>query len=190
MKKNIIKLLAVILMLCCVLPLASCDQQKPPLDIDAVEENLKAAGYEVHITVDGQTAGIKESLYAVDGNGNTLSLIVCEKASSAKLYFEIIMLGHEQELEELQYNIQRYRHLLKIHEEEGSEEPLKAMEKNLAQAESDLEKKKKEASIGRSGNVVWFGTKDAVETSKTPEKYTETENDTENNSGAAFFEPR
>ena len=166
MKKILAMALAVVMLMGCVLTFASCGT-RPELDIDDAEDNLKEEDYIVSVNDDPSDPMYKATLYASNGD-DSLSIYWFDSASVAKLYYQSIKLAEKQQKEELELEIKTLKKVIKLYEDEYKSSELDNLEDELKDLEKKLKdlKSGKDYVYGRSGKVVWYGTKDAIKDSK------------------------
>lgn len=160
--------LALIMLMGCVLTFASCSfGPKPELDIDDAEEALEDENYSVSVN-DDPSDPMYEATLSASNEDDYLRIVWFENASVAKLYYKSLKLEREQEIESLKLEIKTLKKVIKLYEDDYKSDELDELEDELKDLEKELDelKSNKEYAYGRSGKVVWYGTKDAVEDSK------------------------
>lgn len=166
MKKFLALILAAVMLMGCVLAFASCGA-KPKLDIDDAEDNLKDEDYMVTVNDDPSDPMYKATLNATNGD-DYLRIIWFDKASVAKLYYQSLKMEEKQEKEELELEIKTLKKLIKLYDDDYKSSELDMLEDELKDLEKELKDLKKgdDRVYGRSGKVVWVGTKTAIKDSK------------------------
>jgi hypothetical protein len=165
--KNIIKKsIALLLVLVSLFIVSSCSlfTPKPNMDLEDAEDNLKDEDYFVVYNDEG-SAGIKENLVAYDDD-NYLVIIYCETAKMANLQYRYYELNHERQIESYELKIKEYNYILSKFDKDLTSDEIDQKEDELKEIEKKLEELKKNYVIGKSGKIVWYGTKDAIKDSK------------------------
>ena len=174
MKKTIIRLIALVFVVCFAFSLASCFEPKPLIkDLEKAAENLEDEDYMVRYTDDedelsvGQVEKLTAYKYGDDYDDyETLTVIVFEDTKSAKLYYEAEKLDFDRELESYEIELKKYEHLLNKYEDDLDSDAIEEIEDEIKELEKAIEEYKDTYVVGRSGKTVWAGTKDAIEDSK------------------------
>ncbi len=167
MKKNLLKVFFVACLMVLTLTLASCGAT-PKFDLEKAAENLERRDYWVSYEedYDDETAPqIKEYLSAHDGD-QSITIIKFNDLRSAKLYYKIMKIEYETELKELKLELKAYRWEKIRYAGKLDSDDMDDLEEEIEELKDEIEDLKKEASYGRIGNIVWFGTKEAVEDTK------------------------
>ena len=182
MKKILVVLLALAMLISSVAIFASCGA-KPQLDLEKAKDALEDEDYTVFYSDDDDSEDIpyiEETLYAYDDDDNSITIIRFADAKSAKLAYKQLKIENDAkidnikaEIKELKAEIKLYEHVLKKYDDELKsdeaeevEENIKELEDEVKDLEKELEEMKDDYVIGRSGKVVWTGTKDAIKASK------------------------
>ena len=164
------KLFALALVLIMAIGLVACGfAPKPELDLEDAAENFEDEKYVVDYVDDEDylAPGQTEKLYVyTDDYDDELTVIVFEKASTAKLYYKDHKLDMDIEYKELKAQLKFNEHMLKHFEDDMDSDEVDELEDEIKELEKELEDYKENYVIGRKGNVVWYGTKSAVEDSK------------------------
>lgn len=174
--KTAIKFLAVALMLASLLSLTSCIDlsflNKPELDLEAAEKNLEDDGYTVIYTgksdvaseiIENLDPGVEETLYAKKGEA-VFYMTVYENDAIAKAVYEQMKYSRESSEKRTKLEIKQIETMLKECEDLSSAEK-NDYEDDLDDLEETLEEMK-EVTIGRSGNVIWYGSKEVIADTK------------------------
>ena len=166
MKKLLAMALALVMLMGCVLAFASCGS-KPETDIDDAEDNLKDEGYSVSANDDPSDPMYKATLTA-SKDDEYLRIVWFDSAAVAKLYYQSLQLEEKYEKEELELQIKTLKKVIKLYDDEYKSDELDELEDELKDLEKELKDLKKGDSYvyGRSGKMVWYGTKDAIKDSK------------------------
>jgi len=111
MKKTIIRLIALVFVVCFAFSLASCFAPKPLIkDLEKAAENLEDEDYDVYYTDDEDEIAyhefgtcIAEYLEADDDDDNSIEIVVFKDTKSAKLYYDELKtrLDYQKEYMEL-----------------------------------------------------------------------------------------
>ena len=174
MKKTIIRLIALVFVVCFAFSLASCFAPKPLIkDLEKAAENLEDEDYMVRYTDDedelsvGQVEKLTAYKYGDDYDDyETLTVIVFEDTKSAKLYYDELKTRLDYQKEYMELYIESLEHQLKKYEDDLDSDEINEIEDTIKELNKALEKVEDEYVIGRSGKTVWAGTKDAIEDSK------------------------
>ena len=178
MKNIITKLLVMVIVAIMVLSLASC-ATKPEIDFDDACDELEDNGYTVEITKDGLDVNQKKVLYAYDDEDNFLMMIEFKDTKSAKLYYESIKIEYEWRIDKIkaeideaelmvetyEYILEEYKNKLDSDEIDEYEEKIDDLRDEIKDLNEELEEAEDEGAFGRSDNVVWIGTTDAIKDS-------------------------
>ena len=174
MKKTIIRLIALVFVVCFAFSLASCFAPKPLIkDLEKAAENLEDEDYDVYYTDDEDEiayhefgACIAEYLEADDDDDNSIEIVVFKDTKSAKLYYDELKTRLDYQKEYMELYIESLEHQLKKYEDDLDSDEINEIEDTIKELNKALEKVEDEYVIGRSGKTVWAGTKDAIEDSK------------------------
>ena len=163
MKKILVVLLALAMLVSCVAIFASCGA-KPQLDLEKAKDALEDADYDVSYEDDmsDYTPYIEEYLEAGDDDDNEITIIRFADTKTAKLYYQSLKLERDYDIDTLKLQIKQAKHQLKKYEDDLSSDEIDALEDEIKELEKELEDMKDDYIIGRSGKVVWVGTKDAI----------------------------
>ena len=173
MRKTLSRLFVVALFAIFALSLVSCT--KPELDFDDAEDNLEDADYTVYVS-EKSSVNVEKELRATHKDGDYLLIAEYKDAKSAKIAYQEYKLSRQSQLDELkaeikyyELRIKEYKNLIDKYDDDIDadtyEERIEELEDGIEELEDDI-KKVKEMSLGRSGKIVWYGTKDAVKDSK------------------------
>ena len=166
MKNTLKKLLILMLALACVVGLVAC-APAPEKDLEDAKDNLEDADYDVAYSDDDDSqAGTVEYLYAENEDGDSITIVRFEKASTAKLYYKARQAERESELSYYKDNLKLYKHMLKNYSDDMDSETEEQLEERIEEYEKYIDEFDDENVLGRSGKVVWFGTKQAIKDSK------------------------
>lgn len=168
MKKIISLLLALVMAVGCMLAVTSCGAE-PELDFAVAEANLKLAGYSVNSRVFEDDVERVKTLSASkeisDDVKETIVITEYADATLAKLALEQQELGFEMEKKAIELYVEYYEHLIDEYASSYSAEKLADMKEKLNDYKVDLEMAENYV-FGRSGNIVYYGTKAAIEATK------------------------
>ena len=142
MKKILSTVLVCVLLLGCVFALASCGA-KPNADPEKAEAALKDAGYEVHAMIKDGVGFISATKLDVD----------LEEIKSEEDYMKAL------EDAEVVYIV----YLAEDADEEAINEAYEELKEELEDAKEEVDI---DLEIGKSGNVLWYGTKKAIKAAK------------------------
>ncbi len=136
MKRILSAILVCILMVGCVFALASCGG--PNKDPEKAKAALEDAEYTVRFSDDEKVLDddVEAQIIAFDKDGNYISIIYCADKDAAKDAYE------------------------------EAEEDIDEMKKELAKMLNLEEGKEIDLELGKSGKIVWAGTKDAIKAAK------------------------
>ncbi len=166
MKNTVKKILALALVICSVFALASCSlfQPKPKQDLEKAAKNLEKAGYDVdYETYDSDNAIIVEYIEASDEDGNKITIIKYATRKAAKLAYENEKIRRDYKIDTLENEIDSLKYQMKKFAEDDEKE---MYEKYIEELKEELQALKKEEVLGKSGKIVWYGSKDAVKATK------------------------
>lgn len=161
MKKIISMLLVLVMAISCTLVLTSCSE--PELDFNVAKTNLEAAGYTVSIKeVDSfntvkRLEAEKEDLH--------LEMYEYKDTGSAKLALEDYEIQIQQGIDNIELMIESLEHILDAYSDTMKSGMIDRYNDQLKEYRAELEVAES-ISCGRSGNIVWMGSKAAVEASK------------------------
>ena len=165
MKTTLKKLLVIVLALTCIMGLVAC-APAPKKDLEKAKDALEDEKYSVSYSDEDDSGdGIEERLYATDGKDNYLYILKFEKTSTAKLYYKSLVNENDNELALNKAYLKYYEHILKNFEDDMDDKQVDSYEDNIEEYEEEIEDAK-ELVIGRSGKIVWIGTKQAIKDSK------------------------
>lgn len=162
--KKTIKILACILLACCITLTVACGglTAKPELNLEKAMDNLEAKGYRVNLASSGNfivDGMIVYWLDATNGEGNSITIYEFCSNDIAKSYYKT------ETYMNATYKNHRdfYKALLADKALTLTDIEKKRVEEELAYCEEDLAEHE---IIGFSGKFVWIGTKDAIEDTK------------------------
>ncbi len=172
MKKIISAILVLVMLAGCAVMLASCS--KPELDFDKAKEALEANDYEVQLMEEAsdipllgeELVGVVQVLFAMEGTDDMLVIIEFEKAKTAKLYLKSIELMKNRIIEYAELEIKNYEHIISKYENELKSDEIDEYEDQIKDLKDEIEETEENMVYGRSGNIIWIGTKDAVEATR------------------------
>ncbi len=169
MKKLTVKLLALALLVASVFSLASCSlfAPKPETDLKDAEDALEDNKYSVSYIDDEDdlSVGVAEKLTAYNDD-DYLQVTIYKDSTLASIAYEELQQELKEEKATIKRNIKKYEHLIKKYKSDLKDaDLLKTYEDRLEDYEEQLEEMKN-AVIGKSGKIVWAGTKDAIKDSK------------------------
>ncbi len=167
MKKIISLLLALVMAVGCMLAVTSCGAE-PELDFVVAEANLKLAGYSVNSRVfEDDVERVKTLSASKEINDIEDTIVITEYTDStlAKLALEKQELSFEMEKQAIELYIEYYEHLIDEYASSYSAEKLADLKEKLNDYKVNLEMAENYV-IGRSGNIVYYGTKAAIEATK------------------------
>ena len=165
-KRSLAVLLALAMLIGCVALFASCGP-KPELDLRAAEDALEDEDYFVYYSddEDEEEPYIEESLYAYKDD-ESLTIVRFADSKSAKLFYNELKFEYDTEVEELELEIKRIKHILNKYSDELKSDYIDELEDELKDYEKELEELQEEGLFGINGKVVWYGTERAIEDSK------------------------
>ena len=162
------KILAFILTLSMMLAFTSC-LAKPELDLNDAKKNLKSEDYNVKVEDDEDflDVGVVEQLEAYSEDGDDYIYIVkYESAKYAKLVYDMMKQEYDYgikssslQIKQIEFILDEYDKDLDSDEIDDYEDEIKDLNKNLKEAKEDY-------SFGISGDIIWFGTAQALEDSR------------------------
>lgn len=163
--KKTIKILACILLACCITLTVACggSTAKPELNLEKAKDNLEAKGYRVNLEsddgfflVDGM---IVYWLDATNGEGNSITIYKFCSRNVAKSYYKT-----ETSINAMvQTQRDFYKAVLADKALTLTDSEKKRVEEDIADCEEDLAEHE---IIGFRGKFVWMGTIDAIEDTK------------------------
>ena len=159
------KLLALILIIGCVFAMTSCYLlgPRPEKDLKKAKENLEAADYNVSYTTEaGDDIVARLSAQSEDGE-DTIIIIEFANKKAANLYYRERKLEIEHEIDDLKLQIDKLKYEMKNSDNDGEN---LIGEIALEKLQEELSKLRKEIVLGKSGKVVWYGTKNGAKASK------------------------
>ncbi len=166
MKKNLLKVFFVSCLMVLTFTLASCGAT-PKFDLEKAAENLERRDYRVYYEddYDEDEPYYKESLYA-SKSGESVSIMKFNDLRTAKLYYKALKLEHESGIKELKLQIralqwEKLRYAGKLDSDQKED-----LQEEIDELKDELEEAKKEVSYGRIGNIVWYGTEEAIKDTK------------------------
>lgn len=176
MKKFLTVILAVSLLIGSVLVFSSCDMMtslfnSPELDLEDAKDNLEDNGYSVSYNDDPSQVNVKETLTATysdsffSGAKETLNITVYADSKSASLAYDKLKIQKDVQKEFIELQIQEYENILKKYDDDLRSSESDYYEDQIKDLEEQLEELE-DAIIGKSGNTVWYGTKQAIDDSK------------------------
>ena len=171
--KHICKsILAAILAAMMLLALTSCSllSPKPETDFSDAKKALEAAGYTVSVSEtnsgDIDQKGIVKVLYAYsDDHEDYIYIFLCETAATAKYCKKLYNNLFDENNKYIKARLDYQEHLLKKYGDDMTDEERNEIRSSIKSSEQRLENSKKQ-SVGSSGKVFWYGTKDAVKATK------------------------
>lgn len=163
------------------------ESTQPDLNLDRAADNLEVRNYTVSYIDDEDelAVGVEERLYAktepqinADNFENEeeylnyletyipewIEIVVFENTKTAKLYYKSLKLERDCELKALKLKLKEYRHILDEYSKDLDDDEEEYYNNYI----SDLNKqigKWENYVIGRKGNTVWCGTKQAMQDS-------------------------
>ena len=167
--KKTIKILACILLACCITLTVACggSTAKPELNLEKAKDNLEAKGYQVSLAsgvsfiVDGM---VVYRLNATNGEGNSITIYEFCSNDIAKSYYNTQMSMNTYQITMAQTQRDFNKALLADKALTLTDRDRKALEEEIAYFEKTLAKYDK--IIGFSGKFFWIGTKDAIKDTK------------------------
>jgi len=169
MRKIKVLLLAVALLLVCTMALSACSlfAPKPNKDLEEAAENLEDEKYTVTYTDDEDDldVNVEERLYATDGKDNYLSVTIYKDSKSASLAYKEMKLQYDAELESVELQIKNCENMIKKYDDDLDSDEIDEYEDEIKELEKEL-KEAKDFVFGKSGKMVYAGTKDAIKDSK------------------------
>ena len=157
------KILVVLCLFMFLFFLSSCSK-KPNLDFNNSRANLVDKGY--HVTYVDNSHFLefneKKSLYGyVDKD--FISIIEFKDLKSARLYLKYLESEYEEKINTLKAEIKMYKHTLNKYDKELTSEEIDDLKENIREIQQKLEGYEDDHKCGRSGKIVWYGTKYAIE---------------------------
>ena len=154
------RIIALILMLSCVLTVASC-AVVPLYDSSDLVVILKENGYTVKETFKNVREGVVGYVYAHRiRTGDELYYIYCEDFASANSIYDYVNSKQKTHIAEIKMEIDQIEYALYKTEGLSAEEKGRYYQR-LIEKQEELEEVKN-YTCGRGLNVVWYGTKQAV----------------------------
>ena len=167
MKATLKKLIVLALALIMAIGLVAC-APTPELDLEDAAENLEGEKYDV-VYIDDEDylgPGQKERLEAENDDGDEITVIRFEKASTAKAYYNKLKLSKKQDRAEIKDELKLLKHFLKNYEDDMDSDDVDELEDMIKNYEKKLKKFDEEKVIGIKGSVVWYGNESAIEDSQ------------------------
>ena len=167
MKRILSLALAFVMIFACIFSLSSCFGDKPELDIGKAEDALEDEDYSVTVVDDEDmlSPGMVERLYAYNDD-DTLVIVEFENSKTATLFYKSKKLDIEQEIEALKLEIKYLEHILDEYSRDIDRDDEDDYKDELKDLKKELSELQDEYVVGKSGKIVYYGTKDAVEDSK------------------------
>ncbi len=167
--KKTIKILACILLACCITLTVACggSTAKPELNLEKAKDNLEAKGYQVNLASGGSFLIDGMIVYCLDAiNGEENSITIYEFCSNdiAKSYYNTQTAMNTNQIITAQTQRDFYKAVLADKALTLTDSEKKILEEEIADCEETLAKYDK--IIGFSGKFFWIGTKDAIEDTK------------------------
>ena len=172
MKNALKKLLATALVMLMLATFCSCSlfTPKPETDFSDAKKALENAGYTATVGLSDYDAdyAIKNKLYASKDAGDYEYIYIIEfkDSTTAKKYYKRMQMSDKIDIMEEETEIDFYKHILKKYKKDLTSSEIEDLEEDIEDWKEDLKEYKKEYVSGRSGNFVWYGTKNAIEATK------------------------
>ena len=166
MKATFKILLVLALVLAMVMGLVACGSS-PLLELSEAVDNLKAEDYYVqyHTRKSDLEPGMAEMLEA-ESDEEEITIIIFRDSSTAKAYFEIKEKEREVQITLLESELEYLEQKLEYFEADMDAEELEDIDEQIEEIKQSLLDYEEKYVLDRSGEAVWFGTKNAVEDTK------------------------
>ena len=167
MKKILAVVLAAVMLMSVMLTLTSCSLFGPKPDVKmSMKKIAKALEDEDYLvsTEKEPDVMIKQYLSAYTED-DSLQIIWFEDTAMAKLYYKELKMDLDHKIESAKLEIKAGEKYLDLYDSDLDDDDAEEREEELEEMEEELEEIKN-ICIGRKGNVVWKGTKNAIEDSK------------------------
>ena len=169
MTKHLKKIFFAISLIMLTLTLASCGAT-PKFNLENASENLRERGYYVNYNDDYDDADdedmmLKETLTA-SKNGEYVQIYKFNDLRTAKLYYKALKTERNYEIKALKYEIKIMRHFMIRYAFKLEAEDFEDIMEEIKDLQDEIKELKKENVVGRIGNTVWHGTKEAIEDTK------------------------
>lgn len=169
MTKHIKKIFFVISLIMLTLTLASCGAT-PTFDLEKAAENLRERGYYVNYNDDYDDADYKDMKFketlTASKNGEYVQIYKFNDLRTAKLYYKFSKSQRNNVIKTLKYEIKILRHLMIRYAFKLEAEDFEDIMEEIEDYQDQIKELKKEYVVGRFGNVVWYGNKEAIEDTK------------------------
>ncbi|MBR2933122.1 MAG: hypothetical protein IKC33_02295 [Clostridia bacterium] len=167
--KNIVKLLSLLLIVCCFTCLFSCSSnaEKPTLDILKARSNLEKRHYytEIEREFDSGYSELSLKLTAYDEDDlYKASLVIYEFVSSkvAEKYYNMITAERNVRIKQYEAQIEYWECLLEKHSEEITSVKIDEIKDRIKSYKKAIQDIENGDVIGYSGKYVWHGTLQAI----------------------------
>ena len=156
---------ASVLLLVCLLSLASCGTDTSMDDLAAIQAKLLAKGYQANITEPVEIA-IVNQLEATNASGASLSIVLFKDEKSAEYYYEIMKAQVDYYIAQNEIEAQYLSHMLNTYRSSMTAEEISEAEDNVSYFQSCANETKKTVCVRHGKAVVMSTTQGAYEDCK------------------------
>lgn len=132
-------------------------------DFETAKANLENAGYVVLFDEDGNDLYVRQ-LSAKGEDDNAIDIVEFKDEELAEIYYNYVKTSIKAEKDMCKVEIEGLKYNLE-HEEDLTDDKIERYNKQIQEYEEELELFEKMV-CGRSGAIVWMGTKDAAKASR------------------------
>lgn len=158
---NMKRIIAFVMVLVCIFALASCSFATIKYDHQIAKSKLEKCGYSIRDYEPDYETGIIGYIHAENSDGEEIYLIYFSNATIARSAYKYVKKVHSANVAELQMEMKMLDY--SIHEDSDIDTNEKGeYYKEYLEAEEDL-KEYKQYKCGIYSNLVWYGTKKAIE---------------------------
>jgi hypothetical protein len=158
---NMKRIIAFVMVLVCIFALASCSISDIKYDHQIAKSKLQKCGYTIDSYNPDYETGIIGYIHAENSDGEEIYLVYCSNTAIARSTYKYVKKMHAANIAELQMEMKMLDY--SIHEDSDIDTNAKGeYYKEYLEAEEDLEKYK-QYECGVYSNLVWYGTKKAIE---------------------------
>ena len=177
MKKFLTVLLCVATVIACALPMAGCSLfvEKPETDLETAKENLITAGYTIEtyyelnsISEIAEKRGIADYLEASKDYGDDEYEVVIMRFGNSNLaiaYYKELKATRNAAIDYANAEIDYYEEFLDDYSSAISSERKENIQEKLSDYKDEVEEYN-DLILGRSGEYVWYGQKEAIKATK------------------------
>jgi hypothetical protein len=164
--KKLIKVLALMLVICCFMFTFACNKtEKPLLELSKARDNLEDREYEVEFVRNSTemygVVYVYLEAYANEGE-DYIQIFGFEKMKLAKATYKMLKSEQESEVNNLKKKIEFYESILKHCGDEMESAKIDEIEDAIKEIKKEIREVEKYL-IGIKGYYVWIGTKGAIE---------------------------